>query len=220
MSVISITKKRGRPPIKNKDNLVDDAISPKSIIDLLQDPVVDGAESDEEIIGPQSAIDLLTHSASAQEKTEYNEITESISLQDRAIQEFLKLSEDTSPIEKWALAYKNAGSILMHQYGLEKGNYTLLDLFNFFLARSKIHFGEEPIKGDIIFLESNGFMVSGKIVESVHCTTNQHIPSSIPVWMIDQYKRTTRGISKQYSIKALGYRDVITSWYAIARIDQ
>ena len=213
-------KKRGRPPIKNKDNLVDDAISPKSIIDLLQDPVVDGAESDEEIIGPQSAIDLLTHSASAQEKTEYNEITESISLQDRAIQEFLKLSEDTAPIEKWAVAYKNAGSILMHQYDLTKGNYTLLDLFNFFLSRSKIHFGEEPIKGDIIFLESNGFMVSGKIVESVHCTTNQHIPSSIPVWMIDQYKRTTRGISKQYSIKALGYRDVITSWYAIARIDQ
>lgn len=146
---------------------------------------------------------------------------ELLTLQQRAINIIKNLGDIPAGIERWAMAYKNAGSVLMHQYEMSKGTYQLLDLFDWLMMRGKILFGEIPSIGDIIFLESNGFMYGGKIVKTVlEINRIIPVPSSMPVWMIDSFKRNTRGMQKEFEITAYEHEPVITKWYAIARIDK
>lgn len=147
--------------------------------------------------------------------------SEELTLQQRAINSIENLGEVPTGCERWAMAYKQAGSILMHQYEMSKGTYQLLDLFDWLMMRGKILFGEVPRVGDIIFLESNGFMYGGKIVKTIlEINRIIPIPSSMPVWMIDSFKRNTRGMQKEFEITAYEHEPVITKWYAIARIDK
>lgn len=146
---------------------------------------------------------------------------ELLTLQQRAINIIKNLGDIPAGIERWAMAYKNAGSVLMHQYEMGKGTYQLIDLFDWLMMRGKILFGEVPKIGDIIFLEANGFMYGGKIVESIlEINRIVPIPSSLPVWMIDSFKKNTRGMEKEFEITAYEHEPVIKKWYAIARIDK
>lgn len=146
---------------------------------------------------------------------------EHLTLQQRAINIIKNLGDIPAGIERWAIAYKNAGSVLMHQYEMGKGTYQLIDLFDWLMMRGKILFGEVPKIGDIIFLEANGFMCGGKIVESIlEINRIVPIPSSLPVWMIDSFKKNTRGMEKEFEITAYEHEPVIKKWYAIARIDK
>lgn len=149
------------------------------------------------------------------------EDSEVLTLQQRAINSIENLGEVPAGCEKWAIAYKQAGSLLMHQYEMGNGTYQLLDLFDWLMMRGKILFGEVPKVGDIIFLESNGFMYGGKIVKTVlEINRIIPVPSSMPVWMIDSFKRNTRGMQKEFEITAYDHESVINKWYAIARIDK
>lgn len=146
---------------------------------------------------------------------------ELLTLQQRAINIIKNLGDIPAGIERWAMAYKNAGSVLMHQYEMGKGTYQLIDLFDWLMMRGKILFGEVPKIGDIIFLEANGFMYGGKIVESIlEINRIVPIPSSLPSWMIDSFKKNTRGMEKEFEITAYEHEPVIKKWYAIARIDK
>ena len=147
--------------------------------------------------------------------------SEVLSLQQRAINSIENLADVPSGCERWAMAYKQAGSVLMHQYDMDNGTYQLLHLFDWLMMRGKILFGEVPSVGDIIFLEANGFMYGGKIVKTV-LEINRIVPtpSSLPVWMIETFKRNTRGMQKEFEITAYEHEPVITTWYAIARIDK
>lgn len=120
--------------------------------------------------------------------------------------------------QKWAIAYRDAGSILMHRYAMTGLDYSLLNLFGWLLSSSAIHFGEPPKRGDIVFLEANGYMYDAAIVESVDLVIEQQSFDNVPVWMQDVYRSNTRGQKKQYRIKIIGSDEIITSWYAIARM--
>lgn len=146
---------------------------------------------------------------------------EVLTLQQRAINSIENLGDVPSGCERWAMAYKQAGSVLMHQYDMDNGTYQLLHLFDWLMMRGKILFGEVPSVGDIIFLEANGFMYGGKIVKTI-LEINRIVPTpaKMPVWMIDSFVRNTRGMQKEFEITAYEHEPVITTWYAIARIDK
>lgn len=164
---------------------------------------------------------LIDMGLASTDTTTTSEPEHDLTLQDRAIKRLSCMVETPQGCERWAMAYKQAGSILMHQYEMSKGTYQLLDLFDWLMMRGKILFGEIPSIGDIIFLEANGFMYGGKIVESIlEINRIVPIPSSLPVWMIDSFKKNTRGMEKEFEITAYEHEPVIKKWYAIARIDK
>lgn len=153
--------------------------------------------------------------------TTTSEPEHNLTLQDRAIKSLSCMVETPQGCERWAIAYKQAGSILMYQYELDNGTYQLVDLFDWLLSRGKILFGEIPKIGDIIFLQSNGYMYSGKIVKTIlEVNLVVTTPPDLPVWMIDSYVENTRGMHKKFEVTAYDHDSIITQWYAIARIDK